>query len=85
MTVFLPRGCAQAALQMTPKEEGRRPAAQTVSNPAIDRPQWQIAIDLHQFGDTKPISGCDVFGDQIARGEVTQEPDFSVVAEPSPE
>ena len=48
-------------------------------------PNGQIAIDLHQFGDTKPISGCDVFGEQIARGEVTQEPDFSVVAEPSPE
>jgi hypothetical protein len=38
---------------------------------AIDRPQSQIATDLDQFGDTKPVSGCDVLGDQIAPGEVT--------------
>ena len=47
---------------------------------AIDRSQWQIAIDLNQFGDTKPVFGRDVFADQIAGGEVPQEPDFSVVA-----
>ncbi len=36
----------------------------------IDRSQWQIAIDPDQFGDTKPVFGSNVLGDQIARGEV---------------
>ncbi len=48
---------------------------------AIDRSQWQIAIDLDQFGDTKPVFGCDLLGDQIACGEVPQESNFSVMAE----
>ena len=52
---------------------------------AVDRSQWQIAIDMDQLGDTKPVLGRDVFGDQIARGEVAQEPDFSVGAESGPE
>ena len=47
---------------------------------AIDRSQWQVAIELYQFGDAKPVFGRDVFGDQIACGEVPQEPDLSVMA-----
>ncbi len=52
---------------------------------AIDGSQWQIAIDLDQFGDPEPVVGHDLGGDQIARGEVCQEPDLSVVTEPGPE
>lgn len=52
---------------------------------AIDRSQWQIALDLDQFGDPKPVFGCDALGDQVASGEVPQEPDLSVVTEPGPE
>ena len=52
---------------------------------AVDRTQWQIAIDLDQFCDTKPIFGRDVLGNEVACGEVPQEPHFGVVAEPGPE
>ena len=52
---------------------------------AIDRSQWQISVGLDQFGNAQPIFGCDVFGDQVASGEVPQEPHFSVVTESSPE
>ena len=52
---------------------------------AIDGSQWQIAIGLDQFSDPKPVFGRDVLGDQISRGDVSQEPDLSVVTEPGPE
>jgi hypothetical protein len=52
---------------------------------AVDRSQWQISIGLDQFGYPKPVFGRDVLGDQIAGGQVPQEPDLSLVTEPGPE
>ena len=52
---------------------------------AIDRSQWPSSVGLDQFGDARPILGCDVFGDQVADGHVPQEPHFSVVTESSPD
>ena len=39
----------------------------------IDGAQRQISIGVHQFGDAKPIAGSYWFGDQVARGDITQE------------
>jgi len=52
---------------------------------AVDRSERQVAVDLDQVGDAKPIFRRDVLGDQIARSEIPQEPHFSRVAESRPE
>jgi hypothetical protein len=51
----------------------------------INCSERQVAIDLDQFGDTEPVRRSDVLGDQVARGEVPEEADFSVVPKSSAE
>jgi len=51
----------------------------------IDCSERQIAIDLDQFGDTEPVHGSNVLGDQVARREIPEEAHFRVVPKPSAE
>lgn len=53
------------------------------NNRGIDRSQWQVPILAHQFGDAQPVPRRHRLDRELACGQVAQETDFGICAEPS--
>lgn len=49
----------------------------------VDRSKWQVPIAPDEFSDTKPVLAGHRLTDQIAGGEVPEEPDFGLNTKPA--
>jgi hypothetical protein len=48
----------------------------------VDGSESQVVVPGDELGDADPVAGGDRFGDEVAGGEVTEEADLCVRAEP---
>ena len=58
----------------------RRSAAATTD--AVGGAEWEVAVPADEFGDAEPVGRSDVLGDEVAGGEITEEPDLGLGAQP---
>ena len=48
----------------------------------VDGAEVEVSVAGDEFGDAEPVAGCDGFGEEVAGGEVADEADLGLGAEP---